>query len=122
MYLIIIYNAPRRIRTSNNLLRRQVLYPIELRAHSLFSIIFQFLRSRECKHHGFVERRGWDLNPRYLSVYMYSKHARSTGLRDLSKITFWRKEEDSNLRDSCEPNDFRDRPIQPLWHPSYNFK
>ena len=30
----------------------------------------------------------------------------------------WRRRKDSNPRGSCDPNGFRDRPIQPLWHSS----
>ena len=34
------------------------------------------------------------------------------------KRGIWRRERDSNSRYDCSHNGFRDRPIQPLWHPS----
>ena len=37
-----------------------------------------------------------------------------------TSFTNWRRGRDSNPRWSCPHNDFRDRPIQPLWHPSKN--
>jgi hypothetical protein len=45
-------------------------------------------------------------------------HSSRYKTKALIYIWYWRRERDSNPRYGCPHNGFRDRPIQPLWHPS----
>ena len=95
--------APKRSRTTNLLIRSQMLYPIELWVHE--SELFEM-----------AETEGFEPSVRF-PVRTLSKRVPSATRSRLRRMLEWRWW-DSNPRPPCEGGGFQDRCLQPLGHTS----